>query len=319
MVGPDVIYFTDLSVRERKIIFNDYILPFTLGVLSPNTGMRNSEVGRIKREDFITVVEKETFLLRVWNKKTEYFNKTSESKYRKIPLHAFTIEAVKVYIRWKEKLYGAIQDGDFMFGKATLDRDTGEIDGFLHYRVFDKAVLIFLKLIKHKDNFIDFFYSKDDLLDVITDIKALQEDLKDVKEAGKGISFYSFRKTFRTMLGLNNDLAEYYMGHKLGDNSKTTYIQVNSLDNKLFVEEYAGPVIAMLDKYIFLSEEETEKLAEELKRKTKKYVDFLATKVEQGMSLDDASIDYAMEITKEKEGEKENKGSSKAGGYFDRI
>jgi hypothetical protein len=95
MVGPDVIYFTDLSVREPKIIFNDYILPFTLGVLSLNTGMRNSEVGRIKREDFLGVKEKETFLLRVWNKKTEYFNKTSESKYRKIPLHAFTIEAGK--------------------------------------------------------------------------------------------------------------------------------------------------------------------------------------------------------------------------------
>jgi hypothetical protein len=121
------------------------------------------------------------------------------------------------------------------------------------------------------------------------------------------------------MLGLNNDLAEYYMGHKLGDNSKTTYIQVNSLDNKLFVEEYAAPVIAMLDKYIFLSEEETDKLGEELKRKMKKYIDFMAAKVEQGMSFDDASFDYAVQLTKEKEVEKENSGSSKAGGYFDRI
>jgi len=53
------------------------------------------------------------------------------------------------------------------------------------------------------------------------------------------------------MLGLNNDLAEYYMGHKLGHNAKTTYIQVNCLDNRLFVEEYAQPVIAMMDRFVF--------------------------------------------------------------------
>ena len=66
-----------LASWERKAIFNDYILPFTIGVLALNTGMRNSELGRVKREDFIGVHEKETFLLRIWNKKTEYFNKTS--------------------------------------------------------------------------------------------------------------------------------------------------------------------------------------------------------------------------------------------------
>jgi integrase len=160
--------------------------------------MRNSEVGRIKREDFIGVDEKETFLLRIWNKKTDYFNKTSESKYRKIPLLSFTVKAVRNYIWWKEKLYGAIQDADFLFGKAVTDKDTGEMEGHLHYRVFDKTVLILLKLIKHKDNYSGFFHTKEELVNTITDSKALQEELKDEKEAGKGISFYSFRKTFRT-------------------------------------------------------------------------------------------------------------------------
>jgi len=86
--------FNSMSAKERGIILNDYIFPFTLGVLSLNTGLRNSEISRIKREDFIGVKEKETFLLKVWNKKTDYFNRTSESKYRKIPLHPYTIEAV---------------------------------------------------------------------------------------------------------------------------------------------------------------------------------------------------------------------------------
>jgi integrase len=125
---PPILSFDELSIMERKAIFNDYILPFTIGILSLNTGMRNSEVGRIKREDFIGD-EKETFLLRIWNKKTDYFNKTSESKYRKIPLHSFTVKAVRNYIWWKEQLYGATQDTDFLFGKAVTDKDTCEMEG----------------------------------------------------------------------------------------------------------------------------------------------------------------------------------------------
>ena len=306
-----------LSARERKAIFNDYILPFTLGVLTLNTGMRNSELGRIKREDFFGVHEKETFLLRIWNKKTEYFNKTSESKYRKIPLHAFTIEAVKIYIQKKEELYGPVKDGDFLFGKAIVDKDTGEVDGSLHFRAFDKTVMLLLKLIKHKKDFSQFFSTEKELIQTMEDIKALQEELKDMKETGKGISFYSFRKTFRTMLGLNNDLAEYYMGHKLGDNSKTTYIQVNSLDNKLFVEEYAQPVIAMLDKFVFYSDEEIKKIKEAGKKKMKEQVDFFQSRIEQELPLHDIFMDYAIKEYKEKGKSKDV--SPKGDGYFDRI
>ena len=121
-----------LTRKEQELIFTGYIMPYTLCVLGINTGMRNSELGRIKREDFIGVPEKETFLLRVWNKKTEYFNKTDESKYRKIPLHPYTIETVKIYIRKKEELFGTIGDTDFLFGNTVIDKDTGEVDGFLH-------------------------------------------------------------------------------------------------------------------------------------------------------------------------------------------
>jgi hypothetical protein len=94
------------------------------------------------------------------------------------------------------------------------------------------------------------------------------------------------------MLGLNNDLAEYYMGHKLGDNSKTTYIQVNRLDNNLFVEEYAQPVIAMLDKYVFFSENEMKELDEEDRKKLMEKVGFINTKIEQGRPIPDAIMDY---------------------------
>jgi len=306
-----------LSLVDRKSILNDYILPFTLSILSLNTGMRNSEVGRIRREDFVGVKEKETFLLRVWNKKTDYFNKTSESKYRKIPLHAFTIEAVKTYIRRKEELYGTISDKDFLFGKPVADRDTGETDGSLHRWVFNKAVLFLLKLIKHKGDAHFFFSDEKELVATMGNIKSLQEELREMKDTGKGISFYSFRKTFRTMLGLNNDLAEYYMGHKLGSNAKTTYIQVNRLDNGLFVEEYTQPVIEMMDRFVFYSDEELKELTENGKRKMKGEIDFFSSKIEEGVSLREAFIDYV--IKEHKETVENNETHSEAAGYFDRI
>jgi hypothetical protein len=87
-------------------------------------------------------------------------------------------------------------------------------------------------------------------------------------------------------------LAEYYMGHKLGDNAKTTYIQVNRLDNKLFVDEYAQPVIAMLDKYVFYRGDELKKLQEETEKEMLEYVDSTAAKMKQGLSLTDICIDY---------------------------
>ena len=309
--------FSKLSVRERKIIFEYYIFPFTVSILALNTGMRNSEISRLKREDFIGVEERETFLLKVWNKKTEYFNKSKESKYRKIPLHHYTIEAVKFYIRRKEELYGKIGDTNFLFGKEKADIDTGEIDGFLHPKSFDKVVLLILSLIKHKDAFPEFFATDQELLEKIVDIKALHEDVKKIKEAGKGISFYSFRKTFRTMLGLSNDLAEYYMGHKLGDNSKTTYIQVNSLDNALFVDEYAEPVISMLDKYVFYTKEELKKMDEDDKAKMKAHIDYANSQINKGIPLRDVFINCT--IKEALELKKKASGQSESNGYFTRI
>jgi len=309
--------FPKLTKKEQEIIFSGYILPFTLCVLGLNTGMRNSEIARIKREDFIGVPEKETFLLRVWNKKTEYFNKTNESKYRKIPLHPYTIETVEIYIRKREELFGILKDTDFLFGNSIIDKDTKEIDGFIHSRVFDKTVYFILSLIKYKTHFFDFFSTDKELLEKIRNYKLLQEELKEIKNAGKGISYYSFRKTFRTMLGLNNDLAEYYMGHKLGDNAKTTYIQVNRLDNKLFFEEYAQPVIEMLNKYVFFSEVEMNKLIEKDNNKLKEDVDFFTTKMKQDLSLTDICIDYNIkEYNELKEIEKINLEKKK---HFDKI
>jgi integrase len=306
-----------LSPKERKAIFRSYIFPFTVGILALNTGMRNSEVARIRREDFLGVKEMKTFLLRVWNKKTEYYNKTAESKYRKIPLHSYTVEAVKLYIQRKEELYGTVADADFLFGNSIVDKDTGKCDGFLHPKTFDKVVLFLLKLIKHKENFSTFFSNKTELINTLEDIKSLHEELKEMKDAGKGISFYSFRKTFRTMLGLKNDLAEYYMGHKLGNDAKTTYIQVNSLDNGLFVDEYAKPVIEMLDKFLFFNGDELKKIKEDNNKKLKEKTGAISKKIELGVPLKEAMIDYA--IIEYKEMAKNEDSPTESKGYFDRI
>jgi integrase len=316
MLSRPMLVYDMSSRKDRKAIFDDYTLPFTLGILALNTGMRNSEVARIKREDFIGVGEKKTFLLRIWNKKTDYFNKTNESKYRKIPLHDFTTRAIKIYIKRKEELYGEVKGTDFLFGNAIIDKDSRDVDGFIHSRVFDKAVLLLLKLIKHKKDFREFFTDEKELIKTMGDIQSLQEELKEMKDAGKGISFYSFRKTFRTMLGLNNDLAEYYMGHKLGNDAKTTYIQVNSLKNETFVDEYAQPVISMLDKYIFLSDDEQDKLLEGYRVNVIDRNNFIKSRMGQGMSLEDAWGDYHREQKTMIENEETNLEKK---GFYDRI
>jgi integrase len=312
--------------EDQKILFSGYFLPLTLCILGLNTGMRNSEIARIKREDFIGVPEKETFLLKIWNKKTEYFNKTNESNYRKIPLHPYTIEAVKTYIRKREELFGALGDADFLFGNTVKDKDTGEADGFLHSKSFDKAVLLTLCLIKYKDNYFGYFNILYRLLKK-GNIKALQDTVKDIKNAGKGITYYSFRKTFRTMLGLNNDLAEYYMGHKLGDNAKTTYIQVNRLDNKLFVEEYAEPVISMLDKYVFYSEEEINEIIdrtnEENEKKIKDKMDFYQSRKDKGTSKpeidEEFQFDEAVEYMRSLSNDDDNSNTPTNNGYYSKM
>ena len=119
------------------------------------------------------------------------------------------------------------------------------------------------------------------------------------------------------MLGLNNDLAEYYMGHKLGSNAKTTYIQVNRLNNRLFVEEYAQPVIEMMDKFVFYSEDELKKMKEEEIMKRDKRIVVISSKIQKGMNIRNAIIDYM--IMEYKERTEDNDNSVVTGGYFDRI
>ena len=50
-----------LTRKEQELIFSGYIMPYTLCILGLNTGMRNSEIGRIKREDFIGVPRRKPF------------------------------------------------------------------------------------------------------------------------------------------------------------------------------------------------------------------------------------------------------------------
>jgi hypothetical protein len=107
------------------------------------------------------------------------------------------------------------------------------------------------------------------------------------------------------------------MGHKLGSDAKTTYIQVNSLDNGLFVDEYAQPVIDMLDKFVFFNEDELKKLKEENSNKLKDKTGFISKKIEQGSSIQNAIIDYAIYEFKEMAKNEDSPTESK--GYFDRI
>ena len=275
--------FCELTDKQQKIIFKEYVLPLTIGILALNTGMRNSEIARLKQDDFIGVKEKKMFILRIWNHKTARFQKTKEGQYRKIALHPYTAEAVKQYLERKKELYGPIEDDDYLFGvKKVVNKKTGAVDGYLSTRHFDKVALLILKLIKNKGNDVDFFSTVEELTK-LREYKALKEELKEEQNVGTGITFYSCRKTFRTMLGLNTDdmIAEYFMGHNVGNKTQSTYIQINKMDNKLFVDEYAEPVITMLNKYIFYTDEELEKMREDKRLERKKRGDYVKEKMNQ--------------------------------------
>jgi integrase len=78
--------FIDNGKRDEDILFT-----YLLAMIGLTTGMRDSEIGRIKREDIKYIKSENAYYVKVFNHKTDYHNNNETDEYRKITLHPFIV------------------------------------------------------------------------------------------------------------------------------------------------------------------------------------------------------------------------------------
>jgi integrase len=250
------------DIFSASIFFNkgekktdDYLFSYMLALIGLTTGMRESEIGRIKKDDIQYIKSEKVYILKVFNSKTSYYNKERSEKYRKIPLHLFVVKMLKLFLQTRENT-------EYIFGVPKVDDDTQKTDGYLHYRKPRKAIIEVYKHIKQKENFKE---TGKILESLIIEKQALEKEMRE-----KNIVFYSLRHTFNTLCVLyryndtnterSDDLIDYFMGHNSGSKMRANYSHINNVDNKTFVNNYGKFVFDVLNKYIFSNEEEDKKL-----------------------------------------------------------
>jgi integrase len=218
-----------LPIEKLKNCFDyqsDDLYSYLLAMIGLTTGMRNSEIGRIKLQDII--IENNNFILKAYNHKIKFFNTKETDEYRKIPLHPFVVKYLKKFIEDKNP-------NDYLFGDE---------EGALHYKKTYKALIQLYKQITKP------LYLSD------AEIK------KDLKE--KNIKYYSFRHTFNTLCVLyrfndsnidrTDDIIDYFTGHKISNKMRANYTHINKVDNDIFYQNYGKFVIEVLDKFVFADE-----------------------------------------------------------------
>ena len=229
--------------KQIKDSFNMYII----SLLGLTTGARPKEIGNIRKRDIVYIKSEDTYILIIYNSKIEYFTTDSE-RIRKIPLHPYVIKMLNLYF----SMFGDNKT-DYLFGTPSIENETGNTIGILHSRKRRRAVLKLYKMIKMKE-------IKEDVT-VINKIHQVN-DKEYIKEMNKKIIvFYSLRHTFNTLCMLyrhnddnterNDDLIDYFMGHKISNSMRANYAHINSVDNKTFMNSYGKFLLDVLDKYIF--------------------------------------------------------------------
>jgi integrase len=244
------IFSVSVSVNKEEKKTDD-LFSYVLGIIGLTTGMRDSEIGRIKKDDIQYIKSEKAFILKVFNNKTSYYNKEKSEEYRKIPLHPFVVKMLKIFLQTRDTT-------EYLFGVPKTDDETQKADGYLHYRKPRKAIIELYRRIKYKEN----FEATGKILEsFIIDNEALEKEMKE-----KNIVFYSLRHTFNTLCVLyrykdsnterSDDLIDYFMGHKISNKMRANYSHINNVDNKIFVNDYGKFVIDMLNEYIFSNEED---------------------------------------------------------------
>ena len=227
---------------------------YLLGMIGLTTGMRNSEIARIKRQDIKQITNTDIYLLFAYNNKTKYYN-TENNEYRKIPLHPFVVNFLNFYIKEKEK-EATIYPNSYLFGRPKINKDGKIIDGILHPRIFNRAIKYLYRHILTGQR-----YKETGKFD-----QAIQIDNKLIEAEMKKnhITYYSLRHTFNTLCVLyrfndtdaerTDDIIDYFTGHKINNAMRANYTHINKINDKIFFNDYGKFVIDMLNKYIFLNE-----------------------------------------------------------------
>ncbi|MDR1287846.1 MAG: tyrosine-type recombinase/integrase [Treponema sp.] len=284
-----------LPTDNLKGIFENYIttykgkknnrLYYMLSLIGLTTGMRDSEIGRIKRSDIKHAIKGNYHFLKAYNHKTEYYNKKGE-EYRKIPLHPFVVGMLKHYI--KEKNIGK---DDYLFGVEKTGEDIKKKETFLHPRKYHRAILDLYRNIKFREKLND----KGEV--EIPPIEELENEMSE-----KRIVFYSLRHTFNTLCVLyrfndknvnrSDAVIDYFTGHKMASKMMENYTHINSVDDKTFYDNYGNFIIDMLDKFIFTNRSEEEKKDKVLGN----YVDKFFEEKKEKLLNKDGKIDYEIAI-----------------------
>jgi integrase len=274
--------------RRGENLFFDYVL----ALVGLTTGMRNEEIGNIKKGDIKYVIEDNYFYLKVYNHKTEYYNVEETDEYRKIPLHHYVIEVLKEYIKEKE----ITENETYLFGTPKLNEDTNAIEGVLPYRKTHRAIRLLYKAIKCKEIITEIGIGNEN-----ERVKELLDENIDKEMGEKNITFYSLRHTFNTMCVLfryndtdterSDDIIDFFMGHKIDNKMRANYTQINKVDKHTFYNNYGKFVIEMLERFIFGNEGEKQEL--------ENYADnFAIEKWEENKHLlnEDGKMDYEIVV-----------------------
>jgi len=234
---PGIFTTTLYGKKNRDEPFFSYLL----AMLGLTCGLRDSEIGRIKREDIKHIKSENAHYVKVFNNKTDFHNNNETDEYRKMPLHPFIVKMLKSYIVGTKK-----EKGDYLFGNPKMNEDTKQIDGQLNMVRYRKAIVEFYKRILIKERFQE-----------TRDIgKAFQFDDKELlKEMGKKrIRFYSLRHTFQTLLATKYKdqgvLYDYFMGHKPQQTMLANYLHINQVGEGTFWNEYGKLLVDFQGQFI---------------------------------------------------------------------
>jgi len=218
------------------------IFSFLLAMMGLTTGMRDSEVGRIKREDIKHIKNENAYYLRVFNHKTDFYNTNEADEYRKIPLHPFIVDMLKAHIQATGKT-----KTDYLFGNPKMDEDTKQMDGYLNPKRYEKAITEIYSRIKVREK----LQETGDLTEALKSIDA--DELRKEMRA-KRIVFYSLRHTFQTLLATKYKgqtlLIDYFMGHKPQQAMLANYLHINKVDEGTFWNEYGKLLVDFQDQFI---------------------------------------------------------------------
>jgi len=207
------------------------MLLFMLSAIGLTCGMRNSEIGKLKRNDIKYIKSENAYYLSVFNSKTDFFN-SGNDEYRKIPLHPFIVGMLKGHIQSRK-----IEKGDFLFFEEPKSKD----------KIYGKAVMELYRRIKVRET----LQETGNLIEALqaTNDKELEREMKE-----KNITFYSLRHTFQTLLATKYKdqllLIDYFMGHKPQQKMLGNYLHINELSPSAFWNEYGKLLIDFQEQFI---------------------------------------------------------------------